>query len=823
MLAAFYFDMNKFQLNQSLIDATITDHDLEVFAAVLQDNVEPQPPLDPNELTGTTPEEKAQSLSGEFADLLSTSPNPVADAYGGTSAKPFYGYASPDHLLPVYQRYQQFQQYLAQSQDEQAKGLLKAFGGNPQQVIALALQEAGTRYSPNTAPLFSGRLGKGQLQNFLGSDASVQDKRTAVNAYRNHMVGALQAEVRAKVKDWNTTHGIDLAEATHLLHKRKAEKIGRDPGAFITKVGGLNVANQLREQADDVLMSRISQLNSDKLLLSPYWTKQQLGEEDDPSHLDPISRHEVLGPLGLTLQAFPSDPSEEFETGYTYTHGKDLGNTIRDRREIMRNNPNNINTLKYYLQNGGFTSGEQISAALKDGEGINGDNRHSVDVMRYVYQSLCENNPKLFSEMLGKAGFGATSKTLSQKVITDTDFESYGLSFRSKAEAKVVNKFRQTFGLMAIPYPLTIPAPSDCPTNDYFTVDFTIPCDVLDHWAADQAGIPHPKVNNTVVFVGEYYGFGMDSPSRIPQGQDWNDIDGNIATTQGKDGQPIEMRSGAVVTETDKYNLRKNWKQMTENVVAQASGYRAIAIDKDLRDRPIMGQLDRNEIIYQTSVCPVGDNTCSVAYHQLLWHAKTCKDPRCDVWKYVSQQPNGELEAKPVNYSPAESYILSCIADCKMQYGMVPLMNYASSGNWTRDRMYQYYTQQQKLDAYRHKLWTDYTVSFKTDPHSSETNRILQTYREAQQQYEIMRQDYMSALHEDYEQKIQSDQDLQRRLNGLQSLLEYVKQAVAKGENIPGSEIVHRCQQFVKPIVPRPKVPRQPTAFRWYSDSHFAQ
>ena len=87
--------------------------------------------------------------------------------------------------------------------------------------------------------------------------------------------------------------------------------------------------------------------------------------------------------------------------------------------------------------------------------------------------------------------------------VSDTRYLDMGFSMDSNEESKIINILRDDYGLDAIPYPVTVPIPEDCPTNvNSFILDFLLPADVV-------AGVKNgkPVIQSKVMFAGEYFGY----------------------------------------------------------------------------------------------------------------------------------------------------------------------------------------------------------------------------------------------------------------------------------------------------------------------------
>jgi hypothetical protein len=463
--------------------------------------------------------------------------------------------------------------------------------------------------------------------------------------------------------------------------------------------------------------------------------------------------------------------------------------------------------LKKYILEGGFEYGglgallntKQSEIAHGEDYGVDaesdviiGERRYPARVIKYIYDQLCQRNMQTFKTMLEASGMGYLGEDLEQSSYPDPAFTNFNLVFRSQAEQEVVERLRK-FGLMAVPMPISIPSPSDCVVNPRsFDIDFTIPCDVLQTWDV-KFGQPHPVVQPTVIFVGEYFGFDRKQLVTIPQGQEWKNPDGSIATFKGADGQMVEAVGGNAVERGFKYKISAEWKKMCETYVSHMMGNATIFIEKNSKDRDIMSQLDSNHIIYKTDSCPATDLTCCVAAHQMEQHLlQGCSDPDCDARKYVTA--NNTFQ--PKQYSRAESYIISCLEDLKVRYGFAPVAKQYRD-IYNSEDMFKYYQDYKRKTATLNVLWNQYESAMRSGNQES-ANALVAQYNAIRQGIMSMQNQYMSKMKDLYNQQLNNPM-YKLRSDGLNELLAFYR----TNPNISDKVVAKACAEYMSANPPK--------------------
>lgn len=748
----------------------------------------PVQPYDWNNPQYDTPELRKKSVEQQIADMLQTSDAPLADSYGALQKRPFQeGYGSAQHMMPIHNLYRQLEAYADSLQPEDKKQFLDLWGGDLRNAIAFGLEKKGHKYNPAMFDAFSQRMTPGKLDSLFSQEPN--DIQAVALNHRRAWIRTLQSEVMHVYNDLSNKYDITPGEFTHLCYlgemnpnkpPTNLQFAGDGPrGYLIEKMGGISEVSKTSNMLNWILYEHPRQLqaNEDKTrrinhLFSGF--HEQPGDRDIYPNPEPINKDDILAPLGFTMSTYPPNkPSWEIQKSkipYDKVSSKKLTDEQKEERESalgqQRLNPDNLDVLKRYVLDGGFEYGglgALLTTAQKDiayGEDFDadsdndmviGERRYPARVIKYIFDQLCQRNKKSFKEMLDGAGLGYLNEDLEQTSYPDPAFSNFNLVFRSQAEQDVVNKLRK-FGLMAVPMPISIPSPSDCVVNPRsFDIDFTIPCDIIKTWVM-KYGQAHPEVQQTVVFVGEYFGFDRKQMITIPNGQEWKNPDGSIAQFTGADGQSVEAKGGNEVERGFKYKISTQWKKVCETYVSHMMGNSTIFIEKDSKDRDIMSQLDNNNIIYSANECAPGDTTCCVSVHQMEMHLQQgCNDPECAARRYVSES-GGQYQFKPREYTRAEAYIISCMEDLKVKYGFSPTAK-QNKKLYNGQEMFKYYKEYQHKVSGMNILWRKYEEALKNKDNNS-SQAILLQYNTLREGINSLQERYMSSFKESYNQQL---------------------------------------------------------------------
>ena len=229
--------------------------------------------------------------------------------------------------------------------------------------------------------------------------------------------------------------------------------------------------------------------------------------------------------------------------------------------------------------------------------------------LQYFFETVCRGRKsdfalylqKIFKEEEADLVFSDTKK------LPDTRYQSLGFSFLSGGEQKICSILREDYHLDAVPMPVEVPIPEDCPTNTYnFKVDFLISAPV--YLGEDENGIP--KIEPRVMFAAEYTDWQGGQKSTLPnRGKDWLDPDGkmvNFTPVDPETGELLQNWSNDVqVTGQQVYDLRTKWKKRTYEVIGHLIGTDTLMFtDKHVAMPWRIGEeLDEKNIVYSSKYC----------------------------------------------------------------------------------------------------------------------------------------------------------------------------------------------------------------------------
>ena len=253
-------------------------------------------------------------------------------------------------------------------------------------------------------------------------------------------------------------------------------------------------------------------------------------------------------------------------------------------------------------------NGRNIIKILSTGNDLPSDDA-GIKLTFYFRSSLpgmCAKRIDKFITDLDRIGAEETIEALKskQEKRPDTNYSDFNFKFLSDEEGDIVNKLRYEYGLDAIPYPVTVPCPTDCPTNtNSFTLDFLVSADVFEAVGRDGKPIITPKV----MFSGEFYAYKSDLNRTLDYqpGKPYVTPDGEIYNP------PVNKRTGEIydpvvegnkVKEKHIYQLRTMWKKRTYSVLANLLGTDYLSF-YNLNDDQIMNELDGKNIIYDSTHC----------------------------------------------------------------------------------------------------------------------------------------------------------------------------------------------------------------------------
>ena len=241
--------------------------------------------------------------------------------------------------------------------------------------------------------------------------------------------------------------------------------------------------------------------------------------------------------------------------------------------------------------------------------------------IQFYFRVICKSDRDLFLRDLRTLGLEEHYGAISEAGLeVDQNYEAVRLTVNSNQEYKIIKVLRNEFGIDAVPFPVLIPVPTDCPTNtENFDIDFMIFVDVLDYIDPETF---QPKITQKAVFVGEYFGFNSDKEKEIvDRGRPWVTPEGKVFTPPPKistvTGDVLKTYSplepGKKSREGHIYDLKTMWKKFTYNTVSHIMGADALYFDDaDLKIpyKSIAQKLDDKDIIYNYSGCSNANDLC---------------------------------------------------------------------------------------------------------------------------------------------------------------------------------------------------------------------
>ncbi len=753
-------------------------------AAKEQIEIPQLPPLDWDEVPGSTDAEKVDYLQKEFADLFKDSPNPTLEIYQAlTRIK--YPETLSEQGTQAYQRYNQIKQTFeamqsSPSADEKSRvqQILGLLNNNTDLLLQKALEQFNQRYVEEFATLFSSqRMSPASLKTVVEKPGVEVEKKALVESVRilyfqratklwQNQLEVLQSDFTPEQIAW-IFQGTRTSKIEKMPnYKETAIKIARKENPEmpedIALQNGIEAIKKFMADNERETTTKFTNMQGkDDLLSNLYhgeWTPKfqelltnESSKELAEMSLGKLAKEDILSNLGYGSLQFPTSPEDLFfkvEIPYASQKLSDLTPEQLEERNnvktLIRENPYNLQILKRLLVLGGFQGGEsddkpldvrqildikvvktelgpEWSAAAEQmaeyrkqweemfgpGAGeffdeelkaeiplqdLNPSNSNSwiIKALQYYHQTMCDNNIKLTDYVMKLAGSDGITQ---QKVYTDPVYNDYGLNFRSQAERKLVNMFRDDFGLQTVPFPLGIPKIDGCNAAvSGFQIDFMIPADCIVSWS-NVENTYHPSIKYKMIFVGEYFGYDRNTPKpvEVPEDEGFRDIDGNIAKITRKDGTVLEAYNGTELTVGEHYKLKTRWKKMTHDFVSSVTGNASILVDENFNQGSIAEQLNKSGILYQSRIMS-NDSPLTI----LRNHLPKCNWGECDSRQYLNE--SGQLQS--TKESEGESYIRCCLADLEIQHALKPSM-YAKNEQgeliFSREKIHAFYVKKQEI------------------------------------------------------------------------------------------------------------------------------
>lgn len=573
----------------------------------------------------------------------------------------------------------------------------------------------------------------------------------------------------------------------------------------------------------------------------------------DVTGIEPVETSEILRAAGLVWEQYPRLPQH---TVQAVTNAKQAEQVIMDCDEATKiakemgidikvapkdavdqfiqkyNRYRSVTTLQNAIENGDVSAGTLLKItrsankkSLADSD-FDGGTTNNIDTLIFhIFKSRCAGNKQIFASMIEEAGYTEMAEEYlgdNSSHVEDEMFTPYNLSCQSNDEVNCLNKLRNDFGLMAVCYRAGIPAPMGCPTNPKeFIVDFLAPCNVVNDWVYGvdfynpTVKIKHPKIQSSVTFVGEYFGFSTNTametlkkPFPLPDGSlaQGNTYDEETHNKGDKRNYTtVPMSANARVTRGSKYDVKSEWKKMMETFVANSMGYHSIFIEPGFKDAQIMGELDKNNILYKSRVAP-GPNA-GIQRKSIEKHIPECKDANCDwhrfsqyfdsspananIPKTPSEMKNAspeEQQANAVNLEreTASAYVQSALVHFQVQQGLTPVISRAYVNKGVRETeeksgqpsqpqgieldsptIYAYYQKKNQISGELNAMWHQV--------HNEGDSSKIDAYYELYSQYKNLIHSHFGHIIEEVKTTTQNSQSYQLRETALKTLLENIK------------------------------------------------
>ncbi len=838
-------------------------------------------PLKWEEIPGNTVQDKRQAIEAEISTILRESPNLLADASGATHDKPM-GIGFSPYMQQAWRRLQQLQLALKESANNKnsddtglrqlAQEVLRVFNGDWRSVIQAALSQGGYEYHPAITDLFGGRSNTGQIGRMLditnetGIGPNDKDKWQnqqikAVQAYRSNRIRDIEGSISESMRLWPAKYPslqLSMTEIAHLLRGRPPKVAGSPPGSLEAKITGPVQQQELNNLLTEIKSITAEVNNANSSALGMIWSQdkdkfqEKSGIDQDISFFgdaNKITISEVLNSLGVTFSNYPGDPGDVFNNEsvpYRNIPNDKLDeNQLQEKMDGIRNNaldPMNIEVLGEYLLKGGYDDPEKPLGHIFRSDAKPEDfNDFTDQVLHHLWSATCRKDTKLFLEAVAQTGvLSDPDKQLkNNRQQPDEIFtENFGLAFDSNQEKICVETLRRSFGLSVVPYPLAIPKIKGCNINNGgFIIDFLMPSDVLSNWVTGPDGLPHPVIEETVTFIGEYYGYDKDAfksmisvpkydPVKFPH-EGYTLPNGEIAQISDGKGGTVPATNGTPMSGGERYGIRSEWKKVLEDYFATATGNRAISISRPIKEAQIMSQLDAQSIIYhyKGSGAPCATGICGAAYFQIISHLKECKWAECPAHRYRAES-GPENGAGVRQYTPAQTFVRAAIADLKVQRGLMPILHHAESteaedGGWlNQQHVWEHYSQKQAMAEALQNTWQKYVAAYQAK--NPEAQKFLIEYRQLNKRISDFSQSHISKTTEAHKKHMDNDADFQCRMKGMTDLLTKVDQPDQGGLN--DKQVKEICDTYVRPWKwgkntrnLQPPCPIQTTASaRWY-------
>ncbi len=367
-------------------------------AAKEQIDIPQLPPMNWEDVPGSTDADKLEYLQKEFADLFKDSPNPTLEIYQAIT-RIRYPEAISEQGIQAYQRYNQIKQTFESMQSSpsaeeksRVQQILGLLNNNTGLLVQKALEQFNQRYIEEFAALFTAeRMKLGTLKSAVEAPEAEVEKKALVESIRilyfqratkmwTDQLQVLQSDFTPDQIAW-IFHGTRKSKVKEMPDYRSAAiKIGRKENPEMPEEQALELGIQAIEKymADVERETTIKFTNmqgKDDLLSNLYhgeWTPrfQELLTAESTAELAKLSlgklaKEEILSSIGYGRLQFPTSPNDLFfkiPIPYASLNDSELTpEQLEERRNVktlIRENPYNLQVLQRLLTLGGYKTDE---------------------------------------------------------------------------------------------------------------------------------------------------------------------------------------------------------------------------------------------------------------------------------------------------------------------------------------------------------------------------------------------------------------------------------------------------------------------------------
>jgi hypothetical protein len=563
--------------------------------------------FDPSQLEGANPIEKAGYV-GEFLDKQIG--NEVEQ--GNISVEEVYGLLGQKQIgHPNFPELDKYRKDITDLRNLIKLAILRN-GGNPNDeesvkqaigsVIQKVLQRIDLKFIPKLIEIYSSSTRTEEKMKPL-MDVSEESIIPSIRAFLSQEVIAAKQDVLRRFTETKNTlesSGVSLDDILTIINSG-------------LKTGLSLVQEKYSPQQLELIENTMFKLNSDITNMpNRYWNRViSLHRKLPKEELEKWAKFQFT-PVEWNLKAILREAG--FDTGatklmiakdaasYFYPDQDDSGKPFENDyvkkqyalsrlKQLIENDYNNVDSIRKVMENTIIDPSDNVGHLLQ---------------VYFRSTKICDRDKSKFFSDLDAIGLSSLRGGLQEETYifeVDKRYGAFNLVLRSAAERKLLRVFREKFNLDPVPFDFTLPAPSDCPTNEAsFKIDFMLPADTLEGFEVDENLELTPIVRKKVLFVGEYFGEDRDVTQRLGDKQ-WLNPDGSQAYyIDTKTGEKLEMKPGIDVPVRSVYSLRSRWKVATTEALGHLIGSDSLSIKRteisSANSPSLFRKLDSKNIIY---------------------------------------------------------------------------------------------------------------------------------------------------------------------------------------------------------------------------------